>query len=673
MTREQILQALRRADALAQQGDVQAAEDARRLASLARSFDQPAGGVSTQPGAVDDLQTRAGVAARGALDTATFGLADELMGVFGAIDPQSSYDVSRDEARLRMMLDQADYPGSRLTGQIGGGVASGVALGGPLDDMLRAFPALRGSGLAARVGRGAAGGAIEGGAYGFGSGEGVDERFMHTLGYGALGGAVGGAVPVAAEAANMAVLRPIGGALGVGNERRAANTVLRAMEDAGATPDQIQTALRNAAAEGQGDFNIADVLGISGRRALAGATTQPGRARVLAENVLDQRQQNQTGRLAQFVEEAMDARNTRAQQEAASRVERGLTANVNYGAARAGSQPVDVRNVLQLIDDRIGPMGSTTVEGDSVDAVLDQVRRRLSGTVDVDGQQLPAQLSDFNRLSNLYGELSDLEQVARQSGATNRATAIANVKNELGRSLESASPEWRTANANFAAASRVVDAAELGQRANVGTVRFADVEDQVDDLERRIRGIEGLTEDEADRYVAEARQAFRTGYANRDLAAIEGARDTRNMANALFENDRQRANYGLLATDPELFFNRVGRESTMSQTRNAALGGSQTAANLADQAMVEGADIGIISNLLSGNMLGAVGQGAGRVLQAARGSNEPTREAIARALLSNDPNAVMRSILPAQRAQSIGRTAQAGIRGGLRGLLMGQQ
>ena len=38
MTRDHILQALRNADALAQQGDAQAAEDARRLAALARSF-----------------------------------------------------------------------------------------------------------------------------------------------------------------------------------------------------------------------------------------------------------------------------------------------------------------------------------------------------------------------------------------------------------------------------------------------------------------------------------------------------------------------------------------------------------------------------------------------------------------------------------------------------------
>lgn len=651
--------------------EIQAPSQEAAIAAF-QSFQGPTGGVTVDPAAVDDLQTRAGVAARGALDAGMFGLSDELMGVFGAIDPQSSYDVARDEARLQMALDQADFPGSRLTGQIGGGVASGLALGGPLDDMLRAFPALRGSGLGARVGRGAAAGAIEGGAYGFGSGEGVDERFMQTLQYGGLGAGVGAAVPVAGEAANMAVLRPLGGALGIGNDRRAANTVLRAMEDAGATPQQIQDALRNAAAEGQGAFNVADVLGISGRRALAGATTQPGRARVLAEATLDQRQGNQTGRLAQFVEEAMDARNTRAQQEAAARVERGAAGNLNYGAARSGAQPVDVRNVLQTIDDRIGPMSSTTIEGDSVDATLDGIRRRLAGTVDVNGQQLPAELSDFNRLSSLYGELSDLEQVARRSGANNRASAIRSVREQLGASLEDASPEWRTANANFAAASRVVDAAELGQRANVGTVRFADVEDQVADLEQRIRSIQGLTDDEADRYVAEARQAFRTGYANRDLAAIEGARDTRNMANALFENDRQRANYGLLATDPDLFFRRAGRESTMSQTRNAALGGSQTAANLADQAMVEGADIGIISNLLSGNMLGAVGQGAGRVLQAARGSNEPTREAIARALLSSDPNAVMRSILPAQRSQAASRTTQAAIRGGLSRGLLGQ-
>jgi hypothetical protein len=107
----------------------------------------------------------------------------------------------------------------------------------------------------------------------------------------------------------------------------------------------------------------------------------------------------------------------------------------------------------------------------------------------------------------------------------------------------------------------------------------------------------------------------------------------------------------------------------MSQTRGAAFGGSQTAANLADQAMVEGADVDLIANLAAGRLGAAGGQIAGRVLQAARGGNEQTREMIARALLSNDTTALAGLLQPAQRGVAQSRMVETGLRGGLRGLL----
>lgn len=647
---------------------MQAQQQARLGATDAMGFPlQPAGGSRTNPGAVDDLQARLGAAGRGALDTATFGLADEMMGVMGAIDPQNTYQGARDDARYQMMLDRADFPGSRLAGQIGGGIVSGVALGGLLDDAARAIPALSGSGTAARAGRGALVGASEAGTYGFGSGEGFDDRFAQTLTYGGLGATAGAAAPLVTETARRLIMRPIGGALGIGNHSRAGNAVMRAMEDAGYTPAQIDDALRTAAAEGQDVFSVADVLGVAGRRTLAGAASQPGPARVLADEALTSRQNNQTTRLAEFVEQAMDSRNTRAQEAAAARVSRGAAANLNYGAARANAQPVDVRGVLGVIDDRIGPMRNTTIQGEGVDGALDNIRRRLAGTLAEGGEAMPAELSDLPRLVRLYGEIGDNIQAATRAGRGFEAGQLRDVQAALGEALEQASPDWRTANANFAAASRVVEAPDLGQRANVSTMRSADVADQWADIEARINRIPGLTDAERAQYIAEAQQGFRTGYANRDLAAIEAARDSRNMAGALFENDRQRANYGLMATDPDLFFRRVGRESTMSETRNAALAGSRTAELLADQGAVNGEDIGVIANLLAGRPGAAAGQVAGRAVQAASGTNEATREIIARALLSRNPGELQQMLLPAQRNESTRRIVEAMLRGSSRG------
>jgi hypothetical protein len=73
MTLEQILQALERADTLAQQGDQQAAQDARQLAALARSFQQPQGGVTADPQAVGELSRNVEDVGRGFLGGALTG------------------------------------------------------------------------------------------------------------------------------------------------------------------------------------------------------------------------------------------------------------------------------------------------------------------------------------------------------------------------------------------------------------------------------------------------------------------------------------------------------------------------------------------------------------------------------------------------------------------------
>lgn len=608
----------------------------------------PQGGVAPDPQAVDDLQARFPAMARGALDTATFGLSDELRGVIGAIDPNDTYQGARDDQRYRAALDRAHYPGARLAGQVAGGITAGLATAGPIDDALRLVPGLRSGGAAARMGRGALAGGLEGAAYGAGSGDEFDDRFSQALTYGGLGAAAGAAIPTTAEIVRRLVLRPAGGMLGIGNQSRAANSVIRALEDAGMTPDQIDDALRRAAAEGQDVFSVADVLGHTGRRSLAGVASQPGRARTLAEDALTGRQADQSTRLAQFVEEAMGADDTAAQTATANRVARGVEGNLNYGAARANAQPVDVRNVLSVIDDRIGPMDNTTIAGDGVDAALRNWRQRLAGTLQEGDDALPAELSDFGRVAGVRSDLSDAIEVASRAGRNNEARELRRVLNALDEALEEASPDYAQARDSYAAASRVMEASDAGRSANAPRVRYEDVMDRWNAMS------------------PEERQAFRVGYADRDLGAIEGARDSRNMAGQLFNNTRQRQNYGLMADDADLFFRRVGREDTMSETRNAALSGSRTAELLADQAAANGEDISIIGNLLAGRPATAAGQVLGRAYNAAQGQNEATREIIARALLSRNPGEISRIIAPAQRNEAVNRLIAGLVRGGLR-------
>ena len=133
-------------------------------------------GIDAQP----MTQLQSGIA--GATDTLSFGLSDEInAGIAGLTG--GDYDAELAAQRQMMRTAEEDNPGSYLTGQIAGVVPQVVATLGA------SAPA---TGLG-RLGMNVAGGAAQGGAYGFGSGEGVAGRF----GDGAEGAAIGAALGLA--------------------------------------------------------------------------------------------------------------------------------------------------------------------------------------------------------------------------------------------------------------------------------------------------------------------------------------------------------------------------------------------------------------------------------------------------------------------------------------------
>jgi hypothetical protein len=104
----------------------------------------------------------------------------------------------------------------------------------------------------------------------------------------------------------------------------------------------------------------------------------------------------------------------------------------------------------------------------------------------------------------------------------------------------------------------------------------------------------------------------------------------------------------------------------MFETRATAIGGSQTANNIADQAGVNAEDIGVIGNLLGGRPVAALGQVAGNVVNTATGNNEGTREALGRMMLSRDPDGLLQAIGQAQRTESRDRLLGGALRGATR-------
>lgn len=596
-----------------------------------------------------------GSAIHGAAQGLTFGFGDEMKAALrGGIDSLrtgepfgEAYDAWLGQNRGDLEQAREAHPVAAYGGEI---VGATLPLGG-------AGMAARGAPMAARMAAGAGTGAAQGAAYGYGAGEGTEDRLRDALVSGLIGGGVGAAIPPVTSAATSVAspfVEPIKSALGIGNAERASRAIGSAVERSGQTPADLASVVARAAAEGQPEYVLADALGHPGQRQLSGLARRPGPGRTEIVDFLTGRQADQGDRVASFVEDAFGVRGTSAAKTTeALTAARGAAADVAYRAARDGADAVDVRGALAAIDERLGPMRGGGVSGGPIDDKLARFRARLAAPE----SSLPAgttakELSNFDRVLDVKKDVQDAIGEAVRAGRNNEARLLQRLVRELDGALENASAGYRTANDEFARASRVIGAvdegaemARPGARATDNTARFS-----------------GMTPDEQD--------AARVGYGDRQLARVEAAAGQGTNKARPFTSTKSAAEREVMALDPALLGRRLDRENVMHETFTQALGGSRTADNIADAAESAGYDASAIVNLLSGNFGTGARQLLTSVAQAAKGQNEETRQIIARALMSRDPTTVINKALGQSKSDATRRAlidalaTAAGQRGG---------
>lgn len=532
------------------------------------------------------------------------------------------------ESAREMDRRAQENPGAYYAGMIPGAVASslsaGKALGlGPMLTGTTGQRAMAGAGL----------GALEGGLSGAGGGETAGERLTGAAIYGTGGAVLGGAAPYAlrgiGEVFDKAVAGPVASMRAAPSEVRASRAIETALRRSGMQADEVDTLLRQSAAEGQPEFMLADALGNSGQRMLSGVARAPGDSRQEIVETLLRRQEGQGGRLSGFLAEQMGAPDTAAQRVAGLTAARATAADAAYGAARGNAAPVDVRGAVAVIDERLGPMKGMGVAGDGIDAKLAKYRSRLAADTPPEGM-LGVEMSDFSRVLNLKQEVSDEISAAVRAGRNNEARELGRLKAALDAALEGSSDMYRTANDDFARASRVIDTVDTGKASASPRARPEDVVGQYT----------GMT--------PEQQSAFRAGRADVDIARMDAAAPGVNKARPLL-SDKATAELGAMVDDSDLWLRRLGREDTMFRTSQAATGGSMTADNLADAAEMEAFNYGPLVNLLSGNVKTAAAQMGPAVLNTLQGRNTATRDLIAKMLLDRNLGA---ALAPAIRAET---------------------
>lgn len=480
-------------------------------------------------------------------------------------------------------------------------------------------------------------------------GNGLGERATNAIQGGAIGGLLGGATPGALALAGVipkAIYSNIRARMdptGFGQSQ-----VARVVSESGMPTQQIAQRITDAAAEGQGMYTAADALGNAGQRLLASTTRAPGRARTDVTDFLDSRQAGQSRRISNALAEGFDAPQTAAQTEARLLAQRKADADAAYNTVRKDANRVDVTPALNNLDRVIGtqPGQVLTPANDSIEAILTPFRQRLA-RVNPD---------DFEAVQRIRGDMSDAAETAMRAGQGNRARLIRSAVTQLDNAMENASQGFRQANRNFAQASRDIDAVGQGRQA----------------------ATRGRSEDIIPEFQAHSpagQGAYRAGYVDPLIEQTRGAAFGVNKARPLI-NDAFQAEAGAMAPGNPLMQRRIGREDTMFQTRNAAMGNSKTVENAADDAAM-GMDPTVIGALVTqigtGNFSGALRTMIGAGSNLMSGNTPAVRQAVADILLTRGGNInpaqfqrmLDETVRRIQNLQSMARSMGRGAAGGL--------
>lgn len=573
----------------------------------------------------------------GSLQGLGFGGGDEAVGgIAGAVnalgmgngtDSRFAMERMRETERRAIEDNAAAYYSGFVPGAVASSVTAGKALG--------VNP--QGANMLGTMGRGSAIGATEGAVYGGLSGEGLAGRAGEAVKNAALGGFIGGAAPGVVAAGRKVglgaydvALGGVDAALGKANQGRANRALIETLMRSGSSADNVADDVARAATQGQPEYRMMDAMGQAGQRRASGIVRAGGDGAEEIAQFLQQRQLDQPDRVVSFIDDAFGSRGTTAAQTKESlTAARGAAADTAYAAARGNAAPVDIRGAVQAIDDRVGPMRGQGVALDGIDKRLEGFRNRLMARNPA-APNSSVELSDFDRVLGVKQDLGDAIGEAVRAGRNNEARELMKVQSQLDAALEGSSGAYRAANDGFRDASRVIDSVDEGAAMAVGG--------RLDDT---VPAFQAKTPDQ--------QGAARIGYADTVIGDIQRNKATTANAAKQFASTKRAAEADAMALDPQLFKERLGRENTMWETQNRALGGSRTADNLQD---VNG--VGIVADIGRAARSGLTGladlalTGAARMGNAATGQNEATRKLIAQMLMSQDPRA---TLAPALRSE----------------------
>jgi hypothetical protein len=572
----------------------------------------------------------------------------------------ATYDATLTEQQDARRRFEGEHPFLNPVLNATGGLATGVGLareGATLvgRETLPLLGRITGSGIGQTAKRAAAG-AVEGAGYGaaagFGGGEGGFENRAKAAGDNlAVGAALGAAAPVAVDLATRA-----GGAVrdvvrSVRNpEGRADDWLVRRIMQDRTSPDEIATAVQQAATAGQPEFMAADAAGRNTQKLAKAASRAPGEFRDRAFDTLNTRQEGQATRLGQFSDEALGqtgvgAFNTEQGIVNARRAASQRHYDEAYAAPAPSGQFYDemldrqsVRDALRTVERAAAenqlPLTElfTEIPNPNARTVTRQVPTSVLGP---DGQPVMRAEIEAENPTIRVPTMRGWDQIKRaldtqvnaaftSSDPAQRslAQAVRETRDQLRQRLADENPAYGQALQRYADDASSLEAIQTGR--DLAKARNAD---------EAGLAFREMTPGQQDLARAGAAREIGVKIENQPV----GADKTR-----IFGTPNMEQKIELLSPDPTvraIFGERVGRERTMASTRRGLTGGSDTAEYLGEAADLPGATA--LARLSEGRLISAIlhgaagaASGAGR---AVTGMTEPVAQRVGSYLMSNNP------------------------------------
>jgi hypothetical protein len=531
----------------------------------------------------------------------TFGLADEAAAGAAALTGVGRQEGAGDDYSSNLAAERArdeQIPtGTRIAGEVAGGIATGSGLARAGGAVLGVVAPKAGQALARLPGYVKAvgtGGAV-GGAYGAGTAEGgAGNRLAGAATGAALGaGTAGLAYPLvkAGEAGIRAIGRGLENRMGPATAGQ--GKVLQAMERDQMTPAKVRARLRALGPQATlADAGGENLTGLA--RAAAGV---PGPAKNRAAIVLNQRAEGEAARLTQKINKNLKPKDFFAAEDEFLGNLRSNAAEIYQEAYQAGKQ-LESKTLTRLLERPIARDAMKEaaelagIEGRRLSALdptlTAQAKEAVKlglldpGVVPKGGIGRGITTEAIDDLKKGLDSIIDRETNQFTGGLTKRGALIAGFKRDLLREVDSLNPLYAKARATYAGDAEVLNALRLGRD-------FMKL-----DPEEITRAMAGMS--------IGAQQAYRSGAARAMKDIIDNTPDMASASRRLFGKSVTRQRLQAMFPDQETY-NDLARallsESRFSQVRNTVLGGSPTAARLAEQSDL-GVDPGIVQGALQG-------------------------------------------------------------------------